>query len=196
MSNRWSANSWPVPVLVENLETALRLASTGTTGGQLSPKGARYQFVTLAGEVITREGIVQGGISKEATGSSVLQRKTQIADLQVEAQTIRANLVDLTNRRNDGANRLEAAQQRLQEARDDSQTLTLNLSHLRGQLGTIERDLKETRRKVESFGAERDSIERKHDEAIAKLSQLEEEAFAAASQITDLKRNKATCRNH
>ena len=62
-------------VIVPDLETALRLASNSTRS-----------FVTLAGEVLTAQGILQGGQTGEI-GSSVLQRKNQIAQLDAEGET-------------------------------------------------------------------------------------------------------------
>ena len=163
-------------LLVPNLETAVRLAA----GKE------RYQFVTMTGELVTREGIVQGGASKEGAGSSVLQRKSQITELQGEVHSIHAGIAELTARRTDAAGRLEAAQRRLQEARDESQTLSLTLSHMRGQLSAVEREVTDTQKKSQTFSWERESIERRHDEAIARLGQLEEEAYEASSQIAEL----------
>ena len=173
-------------VIVEDLETALRLAASGPVGQLGLDSTLRYQFVTMGGEIVTREGIVLGGQSKEATGSSVLQRKAQIVELVSEANSIRSALAEMTLRRHDAAARLEAAQQRQQEAREQSQTLTLTLQHLRGHVDTLGREAQDTARKITSFGAERDTIERRHDEAIARLAQLEEEAAAASCEIVDL----------
>ena len=171
-------------VLVENLETALRLAEAGPVGQMsLDNSAPRYQFVTLAGEIVTREGIVLGGQSKDETGSSVLQRKAQIAELETEASTIRSALAEMTLRRHDASARLEAAQQRQQEAREESQTLTLTLQHLQERIAALGREAQDTERKMESFGTERDSIERRHEEAVARLTTLEEEAEAAAAEI-------------
>lgn len=182
-------------VIVENMETALRLAAAGPAG-QLSPDNTlRYQFVTLAGEIITREGVVQGGQSKEATGSSVLQRKAQITELETEAGSIRSALAEMTLRRHEGADRLEAAQHRLQEARDESQTLNLTLGHLRGRISTLAREAQDTERKLESFGAERDAIERRHDEAIARLARLDEDAAVATAEIVALQAQQNELQN-
>ena len=167
-------------LMVPNLETAVRLATL--TAGRTE----RYQYVTLTGELVSREGIVQGGASKEGAGSSVLQRKSQITELQVDVHSIQAGIAELTGRRNDAAARLEAAQRRHQEARDESQTLSLTLSHLRGQLSMVEQEVRDTQKKTQTFSWERESIERRHDEAIARLGQLEEEAYEASSQIADL----------
>lgn len=161
-------------VIVENLEHALKLAAEGT----------KEQFVTLTGELITREGIIQGGQSKEG-GASVLQRKAQIAELETEAQALSVLILDLTQRRDDSATRLESCQQRLQEARDDSQTLTLTLQHLRTQQGNVERDLADTSRKLQTFSTERDAIEQRHDEAASRIECLEGEAESITDQIIE-----------
>ena len=182
-------------VIVEDLETALRLAAAGPVGQLSLDSTLRYQFVTLAGEIVTREGIVMGGQSKEATGSSVLQRKAQIAELETEANSIRSALAEMTLRRHDGAARLEAAQLRQQEARDEAQTLTLTLQHLRGRIETLGREAQDTERKMTSFGAERDAIERRHDEAIARLTKLEEDATVASSEIVDLQAQQIELQN-
>ena len=168
-------------ILVENLECAMRLALAGA-----AIESPRYQYVTLTGELVTREGIVQGGASKEGAGSSVLQRKSQITELQAEVHTIQAAITELTARRDDAAGRLEAAHRRHQDARDESQTLSLTLSHQRGQLSMVEQEVRDTQKKSQTFSWERESIERRHDEAIARLGQLEEEAYEASSQIADL----------
>ncbi|MEI6351266.1 MAG: chromosome segregation protein SMC [Verrucomicrobiota bacterium] len=166
-------------VLVQNIETAVRLASESANEGS-----TRFDFVTLSGELVTKEGVLQGGQNKEG-GSSVLQRKAQIASMETEAKAIRIVIAELNERRNDGANRLEAAQQRLQEVRDEAQTLNLTLSHLRGQLSVVEREVKENAHKLQNTGWERENLERRHNEAIARLGQLEEEAYTASTQIAE-----------
>ena len=173
-------------VIVEDLETALRLAASGPVGQLSLDSTLRYQFVTLAGEIVTREGIVLGGQSKEATGSSVLQRKAQISELEAEASSIRSALAEMTLRRHDVAARLEASQTRQQQAREEAQTLTITLAHLRGRVDTLGREAQDTERKMTNFGAERDAIARRADEVIARLAQLEEEAAAASCKIVEL----------
>lgn len=172
--------------IVEDLETALRLAAAGPVGQLSLDTTTRCQFVTLAGEIVTREGIVQGGQSKEAAGSSVLQRKAQITELETEANALRTALAEMTLRRHDAATRLETAQARQQEARDEAQTLVFTLDHLRGRVANLGRESQENERKIESFGAERDAVERRHDEAVERLTRLEEDAAISTAEIVDL----------
>ena len=182
-------------VLVENLETALRLAAGGPVGQLGLDSTLRYQFVTLGGEVVTRDGIVFGGQSKDETGSSVLQRKAQITELETEANSIRAALAEMTLHRLDAAGRLETSQQQLQEVRDELQTLNLTLGHLRGRAENLVFETQDTERKMASFGAERDTIEQRHDEAITRLAKLEQDAEAAATEIVDLQARQGELQN-
>ncbi len=161
--------------LAENLEAALRLA-TARPG---------MSCVTLGGEVVGREGIVHGGRTKGG-GASILQRKSEIASLESEAEAIRTRFAELTAQRADAAMRLEASQQRLQETRDESQTLSLTLNHLRTQYTATEREVADLERKAQGFTAEREGIERRHDEATARLAQLEQEAEHATQCIAEL----------
>lgn len=174
-------------VLVEDLACGLRLAA--------EVGGSRYQFVTLSGEIVTREGIAIGGQAKEEGGISILQRKAQIAELEAETDRIRTALAGLTQRRQDAADRLEAAQSRLQEARDESQTLSLTLAHLRGRIDTLTREAAETRRKQETFGAERDAIEQRNEAAIAQLARLEEDEHVATADIAALQAQQSEMQN-
>ena len=182
-------------VIVENLETALRLASSGPVGQLGLDSTLRYQFVTLVGEIVTREGIIQGGQSKESTGSSVLQRKAQIAELEIEASGIRSTLAEMTLHRHATAANLEAAQQRLQEMRDESQTLNLTLAHLRNRKTTLGQEAEDTVRKIEGFGKERDAIEHRHNEAVAKLGDLEKDTEAASAEIAELQARQMELQN-
>ncbi len=182
-------------VIVPDLQTALRLAAAGPVGQLSLDTTIRCQFVTLAGEIVTREGVIQGGQSKEAAGSSVLQRKAQIADLEAEAKAIRTALAEMTLKRHDAATRLEAAQARLRAARDLAQTLTFSIDQLRTHLANLQRENTETDRKLESFGSERDLIARRHDEAVARLAQLEEQAAAAGAEIAELQAKQVEFQN-
>jgi chromosome segregation protein len=174
-------------VLVEDLAAALRLAA--------EPSGSRYQFVALSGEIVTREGIVVGGQNKEAGGTSILQRKAQITELEAETNLIRTTLAELTGRRQDAADRLEISQSRLQEARDESQTLNLTLAHLRSRTENLAREVGETRRKQETFGAERDAIEQRSEAANAQLARLEEEEAVIGADIAALQAQQSEMQN-
>ena len=111
--------------IVPDLETALRLAREQLQ----APPEKRCDFVTVTGELVTRQGILTGGKAKgENAGASVLHRKNQIAALEEQAAEIRAKIAGLTAAREAAAARLDAARNRLSEARDEAQKLTVAVS--------------------------------------------------------------------
>ncbi len=167
-------------VIVADVETAFRLASANPQSSIPNPQS----FVTLAGETLSREGIVTGGTTGEAA-NSVLQRKTQIAELEREATELRASIARMTSRRDEGTDKLRSAQEVLQETRTATQAATLNVSQLRGEISLLDRGLTDSKKKAEALGWERDSIQKRHDEAVARLATLEEEAASSTAAITD-----------
>ena len=142
-------------VLVSDLETALRIANN------LKSEIRNLKFVTLAGEVLTANGIVHGGATSEAV-NSVLQRKNQIHELEREEAVIVEQVASLNRHRNDLALEIETTQARLDEAREEKQNATLQVSTMRNQLAMIEREAKETERKQQNLEGERASSEARH----------------------------------
>src|SRR5207302_10179102 len=100
------------------------------------------KFVSLAGDVLTRDDIVHGGATGEAV-NSVLQRKNQIAAIEAEERQIQAQLENVTQRRDEFQLALEAARTGLDEAREEKQNATLHVATLRNQPAMNEREAKE-----------------------------------------------------
>ena len=158
-------------VLVPDLDTAIRLFPQS---GSL--------IVTLAGEVLNRDGILHGGASDESQ-NSVLQRKNQIAILETEAQAIRETLEAVTARRDAVQAEQEATQGRLEETREEKQNASLSVSTLRGQLAALEREIRETERKQQSLDGERAGSEARQHEAASRLETLESEIGSLLEQL-------------
>ncbi|MEA3187645.1 MAG: chromosome segregation protein, partial [Chthoniobacter sp.] len=160
-------------VVVENLATAMRLRA-----GDLA-------FVTLAGETLSREGLLCGGINGKA-GTSVLQRKNQIADLEREARQAQEKTAAVSTRRTETLERLEKANLRLSEARQETQKTSLAVSMLRGQLQALERDERDSLKKEENLGWERQNIETRHREAVEKLGAREAEHNQMLAKLEEM----------
>lgn len=168
-------------VIVPDLETALRLA----------PEDLADSFVTLAGETLSREGILTGGVGGKDNGASVLQRRNQIAQIETEAGSLRERISDLTARREETAQRLEAAKTRLAEAREEVQKTSVAVSTLRSQLQLIEREQRETAKKAENVRWERENIENRHREAVEKLAALETESHELSAKLRDFQHQQS-----
>ncbi|HEV7867518.1 MAG TPA: chromosome segregation protein SMC, partial [Chthoniobacteraceae bacterium] len=167
-------------VLAPNLETAIRLF----------PMQRGSAIVTLAGELLTRDGILHGGMTGEAV-NSVLQRKNQINGLESEAQLLRTQLEGLNQQRNDLLAEIETAQARLDEAREEKQNANLLVSTLRGQLTMLERDAKDAERKQQNLEGERASSEARHSEAADRLGGLEAETAGHMQQLDELQARRS-----
>ncbi len=170
-------------VLVPDLETALRIFPQHGSS-----------IVTLAGELVTANGIVHGGATSEAV-NSLLQRKNQIHALEGEEAAIGLQLAEIEQRRTEMALEIETSQARLEEAREEKQNASLLVSTLRGQLGMIEREAKETERKQQNLEGERASSEARHSEAAHRLGGLEAEMASSEEQLAALQARRAEAVN-
>jgi len=167
-------------VIVPNLEAALRIVNTPHAAFRVP-----QSFVTLTGEVLSSEGILQGGQAGEA-GSSVLVRKNQIAQLETEAGVAREKIILLDTQRAEVASQLEALQAALAEAREEAQRINLSVSTLRGQLSLLERELHETTGKQENLRWELGNVQARHNEAIEKLQLLENDLAGVGANQGEL----------
>jgi len=169
--------------IVQDLDTALRLAREQMQG----PAEKRCDFVTVAGELVTRQGILTGGRAKsENAAASMLHRKNQIAALEEQAEEIRGKVAALTASREEGAVRLEAARNRVLEAREEAQKLTIAVSACRGELQQLEREESDKAKKLESLTWEQENVRRRHDEAVDKIGGRQSETRDLGDQLGDL----------
>lgn len=166
-------------VLVPNLETALRI---------FPQRGS--MIVTMSGEVITRDGILHGGVASGAA-NSLLERKNQLATLDTEVAAARSKSWEVSTRRETLLSEIDGAQVRLEEARIAKASTAEQLSALRGQLGALDREAKEAERKQQTLEGEQASISARYAEADARLSQLEVEISAAQSSFEELQQRRA-----
>jgi chromosome segregation protein len=159
-------------VIVDSVEAAIRLQQRAHADNR------RFCAVTLAGEVLTTEGLLTGGTASDA-GSSVLARKNQTLALEAEVVHLQAALDGIVARQGEIQQRLESAQAQLTEAREEKQDATVRLGTLQGQLQMLDSQIAETERKHESLEWERQTAESRRAEAAARIAELEEEIRGA-----------------
>jgi chromosome segregation protein len=160
--------------LADSLEQAVELR-----------RGKVATFVTRAGDVITRDGLLIGGIASEAS-NSVLERRNQLVTLDAEVAAARSKVWEVSTRRETAHSEIDGAQARLEEARIAKAAVAEQMSALRGQLASLDREAKETERKQQTLEGESASIEARHAEAAARLAQLETEVSAALQGVEAL----------
>ncbi|HEX4084308.1 MAG TPA: chromosome segregation protein SMC [Chthoniobacteraceae bacterium] len=175
--------------IVADLDTAMRMGRE-----QLSaPAEKRCDFVTLAGDAVTRQGLLTGGRAKgENAGASMLHRRNQVAEFEKQAAEIREKIASLTAGREAASGRLDAAKARLGEARDEAQKLTVAVSASRGELQQMEREERETAKKLESLSWEQENVRKRHTEAVEKIGAREQETEALGTQLGDFQMQQQT----
>ncbi|MDR3401707.1 MAG: chromosome segregation protein SMC [Chthoniobacter sp.] len=169
--------------LVSSLEEAIQLRRSHAAA-----------FVTSSGELVTAEGLVIGGVAGGAT-NSLLERKNQMYSLEAEAEQIRQQVEEATQKRQELVVQIESAQARLEEAREEKQNIALQISTLRNELAMVEREARETERKQQNLEGERASSEARHREAADRMDALEAEIASYLEQLDALQARRAEAAN-
>lgn len=177
-------------VIVESLEAAFRLK-------RLHPSLA---FAARTGEFIARDGVAYGGADGKVSASALL-RRSQIAALEREVNTLRTEEVRLATARDAAITTVDQASERLKEAREAVNHAQVMLSTAQGDERLATRESQEATRRKETLLAEVEALEKQiqqlQDQSAIDQEQLElvnnelvsvrEERSAAQSQITLLR---------
>ena len=118
-------------------------------------------MATLAGEYISREGIVFTG-SSEVRAASLLERKAQIADLAKEEAALVKEHDSVSARRDDAKTALETA-------------------------ARLQRELSDAGRKIDTLQSEKTALERQIAAADERLAQVERDLQAGRDQLANQK---------
>jgi chromosome segregation protein len=142
-------------------------------------------FVTLQGEIVTREGLLTGGDAKEAV-KSMLERRNQLHLLEEEVASARSKNWEVSSRRETILSEIDGANARLEEARVGKASASEQVSAIRGHLSMLDRQTKDAERKQQTLEGEQASIEARHAEAAGRLAQLESEIDGASQSLEAL----------
>ncbi len=168
-------------LIVPDLATALRLQSEW--GG--------ITFATLEGDVLSPEGIINGGSHGEESGvSSFLDRQNEIERLETSTVMLSTKLFTLEQRRDDLATRVVQLEETLVANREALQKKRVIASTREGQLALVEKDIQQIESKLESVRWEKKELEQRRSElaeSIGSDSEEKESATARLKEITDRK---------
>ena len=118
-------------------------------------------MATLAGEYVSREGIVFTG-SSEVRAASLLERKAQIADLAKEEAALAKEYDSVSARRDDAKTALETASR-------------------------LQRELSEAGRKIDTLQSEKTALERQIAAADERLAHVERDLQSGRDQLANHK---------
>ena len=160
-------------VLASDLVTAFRIKET-------TPNCA---VATLKGEFISETGVIFAGASGEANVHSVLHRKAQIRDLELECSEIRTKLHFAHQQRALTESELEQMHHRVEEQREEVHRTQIQASTLDGQISMLDRELRESEGRIKSLIWEKGSTEQRLSSALARATTLEAELGTLAQQL-------------
>ncbi|PTX93574.1 chromosome segregation protein SMC [Spartobacteria bacterium LR76] len=172
--------------VVESLEAAFRIKAQHPYLG----------VVTLAGELITREGIVRGGASGENSGQSTLVRKAQIAELDEALTQVIQKLEVHAGTRADAMQALDDAQDRLLASRDALQHAQVESAAIQNEKKLAERQYSDLETRRESFARETVQLSESLRASLAHVQNLEMNIAEAASTIEQARVRRSDAENH
>jgi chromosome segregation protein len=162
-------------VLAPDLEAAFRIKET-------MPGCA---VVTLKGEFISQTGVIFAGASGEANVHSVLHRKAQIRDLELECIEVRSKLNFAQQQRELAESELEQMHHRVEEQREEVHRTQIQASTLDGQISMLDRELRESEGRIKSLVWEKENTEQRLSSALARGTALEAELETLAQQLAE-----------
>ncbi len=168
-------------VIAGDLATAFRLHAANPF----------LDYVTLAGEFVSRHGIVSAGKLGGGTASAIL-RKREISVLRQEWETISAQLSAFSQKTAELAQETEYAEAELAEAKQLLQSLQVDLSAAKGERGLLERHLSDARLRHDQVLRELDTLQASLDETSQKISAYETQLEALQHDLDASKSQRGT----
>lgn len=162
-------------LIVPNLSTALRLR----------PNHPGVTFVTLAGVMLSGEGMLRGGASKEGT-TSVLELRNEARSLEAEVASLTEADEAARNRVTELESQLERLREEVEVSRERLQRQKVELSTLQGQLSLATREVENFETKVENVRWERGELENRERAAAEGREQMESELAASRDRLEAL----------
>ncbi len=172
-------------VLVPDLETAMKVF----------PQMRGSAIVTLAGEVISGDGVLRGGASKQDEENSILHRKNQIITLEAEVAVLSEQVAGLNKRHDDAVTAIDYANATIEEARNEKQNATMQLSTLRGQQSLLESQVRDAEKKQQTLDWEKQNAEARRAEAAQRMEAVEAEVLSAMEMFDSLIARRSEAQN-
>jgi chromosome segregation protein len=162
-------------LIVPNMSTALRLRSAhpGVT------------FVTLAGVMLSGEGMLRGGAAAEGS-TSVLELRNESRKLEAEVASLTESDTTARQRVSDLEARLEELREEVEVSRERLQRQKVELSTLQGQLSLATREVENFETKAENVRWERGELDKRERAAADGREHMEAELVSSRDRLEAL----------
>lgn len=162
-------------LIVPNMATALRLR----------PNHSGVTFVTLAGVMLSSEGMLRGGTAAEGS-TSVLELRNEVRSLEHEVNHLTTSDEAARNRVSDLETRLEQVREEVEISRERLQRQKVELSTLQGQLSLATREVENFETKAENVRWERGELDHRERAAAEGREHLENELVSSRDRLDAL----------
>ena len=160
--------------IVSHLASAVALKQNSPT----------LHFATLAGEFISREGIIFGGTASAAS-DSLLGRKAIVTSLEQECKTLDSEQGVAAAARDQAKEQLEAAALAVEEARRSHANAHEKSSQTSLEILSAERAVGDEERKLAQLQSEKGTLEQQVQSADERIAQLQGELESARENFTE-----------
>jgi len=171
-----------VAAIIEQLLVTTLIVPNLTAALKLRSDYPNLTFVTLAGEMLSPEGTIQGGIST-GNSTSVLERQNEVRSLELEVADLRKTNEEARNRVSALETALEANREAVETARERLQRQKVELSTLQGQLSLATREVENFNTRIENVRWERSELEKRENSAADSRQTLEAELAATRERL-------------
>lgn len=159
-------------VICDELHTAMRVKRTHP----------HLAIATMKGELISADGIIYGGATKEEA-TSTLRRETEVRSLATEVEALEYQVMEKEDQVATLRAQLEERQREEASLRDQSQRTREALSQFQGKMSVVQRELQQAVAKAESIEWDQQQIASRITQAEAQIAQLRELAAGAIEQL-------------
>lgn len=142
-------------------------------------------FVTSAGELLSRHGVFSGGLGNGNASASLLARKNEIAELEKELDGVGSNVDDQSREKGDMQAEQTALQAGLQEEQTELRQQEVSIASSEGELKALENSQRVLAQKIEGVTFELESLSGQESEGSGKRDSL-------AAELVSLEEREAS----
>jgi chromosome segregation protein len=174
-----------ISAVIERLLEKVLIVPNQATALRLRPSHPAITFVTLAGVILTGEGMLRGGTGAEGT-TSVLELANEVRTLAIEVENLVQADEAARQRVTDLEARLEQLREEVEVSRERLQRQKVELSTLQGQLSLATREVENFETKLENVKWERGALDQRDRAAAEGREQMEGELASARDRLEAL----------
>ncbi len=171
--------------VIERLLEKVLIVPNQSTALRLRPNHPGVTFVTLAGVMLSGEGMLRGGATAEGS-TSVLEMRNEARALEAEVATLTEADEAARNRVSELEGNLERLREEVEVSRERLQRQKVELSTLQGQLSLATREVENFETKVENVRWERGELDKRESAAAEGREHMESELASSRERLEGL----------